>query len=99
MALEFGKINLGNNKFAYYYPTDETMKEETGGKYFVTYAEETKIEIFTNKRDAEWFIKRLKDQLKINKSPYQFAYGTVWATSKEEALKELDRIMTEDRKR
>jgi len=54
---------------------------------------------FNNKRDAEKFISQLKRGIKKQKQPYQFAYGTVWATSKEEALKELKQTMAKDRKR
>jgi len=99
MVMKFGKIKLEKGTYAYYYPTDRQLQIDTGGKYFITYAEETKIQTFTNKRDAESFISLLKKQATTDKQPYQFAYGTVWANSKKEALKELKKTMKNDQKR
>jgi uncharacterized protein YlbG (UPF0298 family) len=44
------------------YECDEELKKQSNGdKYFVLYAEETKMKTFSNKKDANKFISKLKD--------------------------------------
>jgi len=43
------------------YECDDVLKEESGGdKYFIPYAEDTKLKTFRNKKEAKKWLKELE---------------------------------------
>lgn len=62
--MKYRDISFGRHPQGVFYPADEELKKQSGDKYFVSYANDTKIRTFSRKDDAQRFVKKVNQRRK-----------------------------------